>query len=362
MQPIFTLDARDNVMLEVMQDYLKLSNPVMRRGIQAMHQELVSTLDSKGIIYSKLGRALTPQADRHEAGFVFDTESIKQSFYGYEVAKEILPLLDKRSTHSVLCGDLIGDDQDLIYEILKESLLLSRSFTFVHGSSLYCVYINNLSDSALKRLHTELSKFNAYVGYVPASFNSRAKVYFSLTLVNRYIQIKHRVLMGHEDDRPNSENVNMAGYPFEEYGFEIFSIQSTLYDLFLSYKIERPVFSGYDKDTDMSLTAISNDVRSLGEFEVSIEESKHAYLHSEKSGKLKKAGIEKLSRTSLATLIKAKLKANYIYNLVYNEQHDVIKFNLMIEIPHKGKGYPTRITVALEYIPIKCVLRVITLY
>ena len=39
----------------------------------------------------------------------------------------------------------LGNNQDLIFDILEESLVLSRNFDFVHGSALYCVYVTNLS-------------------------------------------------------------------------------------------------------------------------------------------------------------------------------------------------------------------------
>jgi hypothetical protein len=168
-------------MLEVMRDYFKLSSPAVRREIQAMHLAVQEILASKGINYANLRAGLVPSADRHEAGFIFDTQCIESSWYGLEVARAILPLLDKRTTQSVLCGDLLGKDQNMIFSILEESLVLSRSFEFVHGSALYCVYINNLSDAALRRLDSDLAHFPAYMGFIPATFDSRAKTYLSTT-------------------------------------------------------------------------------------------------------------------------------------------------------------------------------------
>src|SRR6185295_11419010 len=98
MQPIFTLDARDNVLLEVTRDHFKLSTPVIRREIQGMHLVTQKVLASKGIDYSKLRAGLVPNADRHEAGFIFDSLCIESDWYGLEVIRSILPLLDKRTT------------------------------------------------------------------------------------------------------------------------------------------------------------------------------------------------------------------------------------------------------------------------
>jgi hypothetical protein len=112
----------------------------------------------------------------------------------------------------------------MIFSILEKSLVLSRSFEFVHGSALYCVYINNLSDTMLRKLHSELARFPAYVGFIPATFDSRAKTYLSTTLVHSFLKNGPRVIMGHEDDVPNEENVNIVGYPFEEFGYKVFSL------------------------------------------------------------------------------------------------------------------------------------------
>ena len=51
----------------------------------------------------------------------------------------------------------------------------------------------------------------------------------------------------------------------------------------------------------------------------------------EKIRKLQKAGIATLGRRELAALIEAKIDASYIYNMVFLEQHNVVKFNLIVE-------------------------------
>ncbi|PKM31094.1 MAG: hypothetical protein CVV07_02730 [Gammaproteobacteria bacterium HGW-Gammaproteobacteria-11] len=168
--------------------------------------------------------------------------------------------------------------------------------------------------------------------------------------------------MGHEDDRSNEENINMAGYPFEDYGLEIYSLQSMYFDVLLSYKIERPVFKGFEVDTELSLNAISDQIFPIEGFEIEIEDAKHEYLKSAKCGKLEKAGIEALGKKELSNIIRSKVSNSYIYNLSYLSDHDVSKFNVMLEIPRGDDGYPTRIVVVLEYKPQEKLLRVITMY
>ncbi len=359
---IHTIDARGHILLKLMRDHFGLTQEVMFREIQGMVNTTVDVLKDKGINYQDLRTALVPRTDRFEAGFIFDRQDIESSWYGLDVMKQLLPLLDIKSNYSVQCGDLIGDNQEFIFSILQESLVLSRNFDFVHGSALYCVYINNLTESGLERINKALSNFKPYVGYIPCAFSSRARIFLSAILANRFLKHGSKVIMGHEDDRPNEENINMAGYPFEEYGMKVYSLQSTYFDVLLSYKIERPVVKGFESDTELSLNAISSQILPIEGFGVEIEEAKHGYLKSEKCGKLEKAGVEALSKDELAGLIRSKISESYIYNLSYLPEHDVSKFNVMLEIPRVDGGYPTRVGVALEYKPKEKLLRVITMH
>ena len=362
MSTIFTLNARDNVSLEVARDHFKLSNPRIRREIQSMHRTMIDALAAKGINYEDLKTSLVPSADRHEAGFIFDSTAIESLDYGREIMQQVLPLLDKRTTQSILVGDLLGDDQQLIFEILKESLILSRSFTFKRGNLRFCVYINNLSQHSLDGINEGLAGFPAYLGYIPAIFASRAKTYLSTTVANVCIKNKTRIIMGHEDDRPNNENTNLSLYSFEAAGYQVFSLQSLYFGLFLSFKVERAVYPGFEGDTEFAINAISDQVLPLDKFEIILEDAKHTYLVNEKGGKLSKVGILDFEKGRMVALIRSKITANYIYNLAYLHEHNVIKFNLMIEDGRYDGGYPTRLTVSLEYKPEEKTLRVITLH
>ena len=336
----------------------------MHQEIQALHLDTVKVLSEKDISYEELKSALIPHAKRKEAAFIFDSQIIESNWYGYEVANLMLPLFDKRTTQSVLFGDCIDENQDLIFDILEESLVLARSAEIAHGTCVYCVYVNNLSKTGPEKFHKTLSEYPAYVGYIPCTFASRARIYLSTILVNDFLKYKDIILMGHEPDRPNEEDVNLFLYPFEKHGYTVRSLRDHYFGIFLSYKIERPVVRGFEADTEMSILAVSKDFFPLKEFVVEVKAAKHKYLQSEKIGKLKKAGIQDLNNVELAQLILDKISADYIYNLC-KKQHDkktVVKFNLMIEVPHHGSGYPTRLVASLEYKPLEKTLRLITLY
>jgi hypothetical protein len=361
MQPIHTLDARGHIMLEVIRERFGIAAPEMRMEIEQLHREVIEILASKGVRYSDLRSALVPSADRHEAAFLFDSTKTESGMYGLEVYKQVMPLLDPHATLSVLAGDLLGDDQQLILEILQESIILARGFEFRHASLLYGVYINNLSSAALARLHEQLTAFSAYLGYIPASFASRAKTYLSMCMAHVFLKKGRVAIVGHEDDRSNDENLNITMCPLEDFGYKVISLQGIYQGIFLSYKIERPVHEAFAVDSEMALNAISSEVADLGDFRVLLEEAKHGYLINEKLGKLAKAGLAEADREYIASLIQSKVTASYIYNLAYLAEHNVMKFNLMIEV-ERVDGYPTRMTVALEYLPASRTLRVITLY
>ena len=359
---IHTIEARDNVLFEVLKNYFGTTPEKMFYEIQDILVETVDILDSKGISYENLRSALVPSIDKIEAGFIFDRQDIEEMYYGLKVMDRVLPLLDIRSSQSVLCGDLIAGDQEFVFSILQESLIRSRDFDFIHGNALYCVYMNNLSKYRLCEINKSLSDFKPYIGYIPSTFSSRAKSFLSGILVNRFLKHGEKVIMEHEDDRSNEENVNLIGYPFEENGMSVCSIASTNFNVFLSYKIERPVYKGFEIDTEISLNAISNKIFPIDDFDVQIEDKKYKYLRSNKGGKFKKARIDNLNKSDLTHLIRSKVSQNYIYNLTYSAEYNVSKFDIMLEIPREESEYPTKILVALEYKPNDKVLRVITIH
>ena len=237
--------------------------------------------------------------------------AVTSSWYGPEVMHQVLPSLEPRSTQSVLHGDLLGNDEHIV-EILLESMVLSRSFVFRHAKLLFCVYLNNLSDTALQRLHQKLTAFPPYLGYIPATFGSRAKTYLSAVLCNAFVKNGNRVIMGHEDDRSDEANVNVLGYPFDESGYEVFSLPTTYFGVFLSFKIELPLYKGFEADTEMALNAISNQILPLTDFTVVLDEAKHGYLLAKKLGPLQKARLPDFDRDRIASLITSKVDANYI--------------------------------------------------
>jgi hypothetical protein len=352
MDTIYTLNTRSNVFLETVRDQFVLSNRQIRSEIQTMFRDMLLALSNSGLDYRELKSALVPATDRDEVALIFDSRAIQSPSYGAEVIAEILPLLDSRSTQSIRVGDLIASDehQELVYSILRKFMTQVRSFDFIHSTLLFAVYINNLSKTAIQALHDALRRYDPYLGLIPTRYGSVAKTFLSTTLSDLCIKHRKIVVVAHEDDRSNHENVNITFYPYERLGFEVRSIQEHHFSHFLSYKIEREFqMIALDDDIHFSLNALTENVVPITDMKLLIEEKKFEYLQGAR--KLVKAGLSEISREDLSRLIQTKIAANYIYNLRYQAAHDTISFNVIIEIPHGATAQPTRVLASLEYLP-----------
>lgn len=314
----------------------------------------------KGIKYESLKAALVPSIERGDAVFFFDSNAIDEGDYGHACFGKLLPLLDAKSSHSILAGDLLGDDQRLIFEALKDRVQLVRDFQFIHGTWIYCIYVSNITRSAAERISSTLREFTAFFGFADVTYQSKLKILLSLYMVNVCIKQGRNVIVAHEDDRDNTENIDIRGLPYEEAGFRVLSLQERLYGLMLTYKIERPVMGGFASDTEFAINSISDTVLDIRDFEVVIEENKFNYLKREKRGSLEMAGLDQIDRSAVEDAIRQRIASSYIYCMEYLPEHSTMKFALVVEIEHLGM--PVRLNVALEYLPHKKILRVITLY
>ena len=110
MDTIFTLNARDNVFLEVLQEHFRLSPEKMYGEIRALFNETLDALNISGINYLEVKKALVPSTDKYELALLFNSQEIDSYAYGREVFYHILPLLDRRTTQSALVGDLVAGD------------------------------------------------------------------------------------------------------------------------------------------------------------------------------------------------------------------------------------------------------------
>ncbi len=323
-------------------------------------------LFSKGIDYKDLKIVLVPKPDRNEVAFVFDTTKIKSSWYGYEIFEKIIPFFDRRSSHSVFCGDYTGKNkhQDRLYKEFCKEVKPIRSCDYRHSSQFFLVYINNLSDRMVASFEEGLFCYEPFIGWIALNYSSFMKTYLSIILCGTFIKHKNAIIMAHEDDRDNNENINVCCYPFEKNGYLCKSLQSSLYGVFLSYKIEREVYEGFEEDTLFSINAISENVSVIYDFNVMVEESKLQYLFNNKRGKLKKCGMINFGPKELEQMIRKKIRSNYIYNMRYLKEHEKVEFNfnILVETKAPDSGELVKITLGLKYKPSENLLRLITMF
>lgn len=356
---IFTLEARSHILLEVMAGHFEMTNEQVFRDIQNSHRELVQVLVSKGIQYKDLRNALIPTTNRHERAYLFNWSKVDSANYGREIVEHALPAFDPRSSHSVLLGDWIyhKEHNDWAIAELQKALAGAAEPYTGHGHDLYMVYVNNLSKGQADALHRCFQALPAYVGFLDLTFASVVKFYISTMLVRAFIKHRKFVIQGHEDDRSNCENISMLPYGFENAGYSLRSLKSWLYGVFLSFKIERPIFLPDDTDTKFSLLAMGVSSTELDELEVVLDERKLQYLKENHPEGIERSGFEGMSAADITEQIRIKIKSNYIYNLARSVDGSTMKFNILLENPGVA-----RFLCALELRPQDRQLRVITLF
>lgn len=356
---ILTLDARTNILLEVITTQFRLSDSRVFWEIQQLLSRLRGTLSAKGITYEQLRPALVPQADRGEHAFVFDWAKSNSSLYGPQAVQAILPLLNSTSTHSFLCGDWLpwrGPFDEWAAAspaaLTDEGLLRAGG----RGDTLYFVYLNNLTRAMVYRLDGELRRCPSYIGHLDLTLATPLKGCLSTILARDFIKHRKLVIKAHEDDRPDEEDFNLSLYDFSSVDLRLRSVPSMLYGPLLSYKIERPVIPG-ELDTKFSLNALTPSPIDLSALAVVLDERKLQYLRKEKRTSLDRAALASLSAADIASQIHAKLQASYIYNLARALDGPTLKLNVILEF-----AGGVRTVCALEYLPTEQLLRVITLF
>jgi hypothetical protein len=120
--------------------------------------------------------------------------------------------------------------------------------------------------------------------------------------------------------------------------------------------------SGFDSDTLFSLNSISSTVVPLEKCSVEVEEAKLGYLKDKKHGSIKKAGLISLAREEVQRKISERLASNYIFNMALMPEHQVMKFNTVLNFTLPETGKLVKLIASLEYEPLEQRLRLITMF
>lgn len=354
---IYTINTKGFLLYPVAKSYFEMSDENVYEMINEEFITMVNRLKKHGVDYSRLKRALIPNQDKdnNEVCLVFDSSLIDSNWYGLKIYEKLLPVLDKESTYSILAGDYIDilenkESQRFLFEILSEVLQVCNDSCYQHNSQYFLIYINSITDNQLKTILEGLQEIEWFYGYALLNKNSRFKTYLSFILCYECIKAKDTVIICHPSDYSDDEIINMRGYPFEENGFKIVSINEESFGPFLSYKIEATIPD--KEDISFAFNALFPKFDSMEKLEINLSDGKWGYLNSEQKGKggiLQSFSFEDMSKEEFATILYKHICKNYIYNLRVNEYGDYL-FNVCVELLTRD-GKVRKTTVALKYKP-----------
>lgn len=359
---IYTLNARDNVLLPVLKHAFRFTDQQSYREINRIFADMNTTLKAKGISYDSLKSALIPvHKDHYEIAFIFDSSKIDNSWYGYTVFSAIIPALNKESTYSILVGDIIANslDQATIRQLLLTNLEKRHETVYMHSTQYFVVYINNLTKNQIDEILNTLTNEEYFIGYVDMTFGSILKTILAHCLVPHAIKHRNIILQPHEVDRHDDENINISSYPYEDSGFIIKSINEDYFGLLLSYKIESLYTD--DEDLSFSLNAIFPSYQSALELPLLIPEAKLTYLMAEKRDIFSSLGLIDYTTDELRQVIVDRMNQSYLYNLEYLAEYNVPKFNVSLELNTLSGGI-RKVIVSLKYITESNQLQLVTMY
>lgn len=358
---IYTFNAKSSLLYPVMKSYFELSDDVVFDIIKNEFDIMIERLSLKKINYSSLKSALVPSQNKDwfETCLVIDTSQLDVNDYGYYVFEKLIPLLDKESTYSILCGDYIdilhddNDSQFKLKQILNDILYRCNPSKYKYSGQYYLIYFNHLTGNQRWNIVENLMKYPWFTGFVDLKYQSLFKSYISNILINLCIKCRNKIIVSHSSDRCDNENVNEYGYPFEENGFELISINNDSFDSFLSYKIES--FVPDEDDIGFSFNALFPKFDSFDKLNLCIPEERwNRYLNvkdelKNKGGIIERLGYDISDMDKFIKDVYKKICSNYLYDLRENEYGKLL-FNVCMEFSTIN-GHLRRTKVGLKYYP-----------
>lgn len=366
---IYTFDNRDFVSYSVMKDCFNMSDEDVFYTISEELELLKRRLEMKRISYTDLKGALIPNQDKdmYETCFVFDRIQVPNGGCGRYIFEHIIPLMDGKSVYSILHGDYVdvtngrNGIQKQLKNALEENLHWYNESVYQSSEQYYLVYFNRLTKGQRDKIAEGLKAFPWFTGYIDTTYNSFFKTYIAGVLANIGIKCKKKIIASHPFDYKDEENVNMLGYPFEQFGYEYISINDMSFNSFLCYKIEKS-FSDR-KDVSFSFNALFPRFDSMDKIHLEVKDEKwDKYLTNKEKGKgelLERLGFKEMDKERFTDLIYRKICSNYLYNLRKNEYGDYL-FNICAEL-ETIHGSLRKTTIALKYLPDLGIIQVNTI-
>ena len=349
-------------MFHVINSIFNLSSAQLSSEINNSFIYFESLLGKAKINYTDLRKVLVPSIDKKEICFVFDTLYIKECSYGIKILNDLLPFFNKQKKYNVLFGDLLDYSNykftDKILDIMCAACNINRVDEHKFTNRYFLIYINNLSKSDFQKFANCVSSRPYFVGYADMTYSSLFKSYISNCISSQFILLNNKVICKHEPDIEDIASINIIGCDFEHNGFEIVSVSSDYYSLFLDYLIDSSV-SVWEKDN--AYKELMSDIISyecdLNDFLFNIPDEKIMYLIHHSNIQLRLGNPNNVKET-IQNMVSHCIKNNIFYELDFNKlQYEIIKFNVFIDVSNS-----TKLTCSIKYNILQKSFELITMY
>ena len=365
---VYTFDTRDLSIWDMLKDHFKLDNDHIYNEIEGVFKPMVERLKEIGVPYEKLKNVLTPQIDKMEICFVFDSLKIENTIYASVILKELIPLIVGIEKTAMFYGDLIGPEtregQNAVKEIMLQSINFNTALNYRNSSQYFLVFFNNISSAKLAIIDRWLKNFSFYLGYSNITYNCYFKDIVASSIGQKCLFYKKiAILPVSEDEEIDDSNpINYSFINYDKYGYKIRNIKEFAYSSFLSFKIQRSYHEFDNDDQVYSLHTVTKEPSLIKGFDVQIDEEKYFYLLRNKLGVLKTTGLDVLHINQFRDIIRNNLNTNYIFNMDYNKDYECIKFNTVIDLFSEEKGKNKKYLISFQVNNVEKNIRLITMY
>ena len=360
---IHTFDSRDCIFWEVIRDHFNKSNDEIYNEINSLHNQVIASLDKAGIKYDNLKNTLTPQKNKMEIAFVFDSNIIDSTFYGRVVLDNFTKAICDIQRSAIFFGDITAGSssravQLRIRQAMMEDLVFYHDFNYINSVQYFIVFINNITSSMLSSILDDLKGLPYFVGYCDLSFNSYFKDVISMSIFQQFLIHDSVAIMASIDNEYNG--VNNTIFNFNGTNIKIVNINDFQYSSFLKYKIKRSYFEMDDSDQVFSVNSVSPEPRLIKDYDIYIEDSKFIYLLEQKEGAVRKLSEGRMSKKDLEKQIISNINTNYMFNMEFNS-YGCLKFNTDLEV-HNEQNEKSRCIASFEIDTKNKRIRLITLF
>ena len=108
--------------------------------------------------------------------------------------------------------------EDFAYKSIFKNIIQLNPTDYIYSGQYFMVYITNLSEVEIKTLIKGLRTYSWFIGYGDMTYANALKDLLAYCLGQNCLQ-NNNIIMSHEDDREDTENINLSGYPFEKKWF-----------------------------------------------------------------------------------------------------------------------------------------------